>query len=138
MLWSEILINKQIAEDRITQILAAVFNIPESEIVFTADVITLDADATRQLVVEQTSLDGEFPSRLSLYLFEESLVDTEPMAIAQQLSRNLACQCLMSDDDINPYSWLLVDAGNVQKVMLDADALDDNDEFIIKKQTQLI
>lgn len=138
MLWSEILINKQIAEDRITQTLAAVFNIPKSEIIFTADVVTLDANATRQLVVEQTSLEGEFPSRLSLYLFEESLIDTEPMKIAQQLSRNLSCQCLMADDDINPYTWLLVDADNIQKVMVDADALDDNDEFIIKKPTQLI
>jgi hypothetical protein len=46
--------------------------------------------------------------------------------------RRLGCSCLVTDDTLDPHRWILVKpTGKTRVVLLDGDALDDRDEYII-------
>jgi hypothetical protein len=138
MLCEDLLLDRDVSTKALRRALAAMLSIPELSVQIVADVANAtvaDHGATRVLV-ERTSREGEFPLQLSLYLRDAALADSlatpaERLARVQRLSQLLGCSVLLSDDSLNPFSWLrIAPSGVVDAVALDPDRLD-SDEFVV-------
>ena len=82
------------------------------------------------LFVVSTQIGGEVSQLLELNFHENTIIDMEDLAV--RLCKKLQCFCLISDQNVNPYSMFKIDAnGEKHAVLLEGDALDDRDEFII-------
>lgn len=63
--------------------------------------------------------------------------NTDMEGLALRLCKILQCFCLISDQNINLYSMFKIDEkGEKHAVLLEGDALDNRDEFIIMSITK--
>jgi hypothetical protein len=71
---------------------------------------------------------GDFPLSLEL-IPDAGLVErtTEAM-VARMLVEALDCRCIISDDSMNPFTWLMMEPGGLMyRVAVEPDALDRNE-----------
>ena len=53
--------------------------------------------------------------------------------IARRIAETLNCDCLISDDSLNPYTWVRIDAAGHRSVVdVEPDAFDRNELHIIR------
>ena len=81
------------------------------------------------VVCERRIRGGQFPLQLTIYTrgISEPGEDTLPKIVSA-----LGIRCLSSDDSENPYQIALLSPGrSAQIVDVDADALDDRDEYVL-------
>ena len=138
MLWEDLVLDRSIPDRPLQQALGATFGVaPEAvRVVEPMDYANAGEDASLAVLVVRTPLAGEFPLQAGVYLRDEE-VETRLGAPAERLARVkhlcelLHCTALMSDESLDPYSWLRVGAsGAVESVTLDADRLD-REEFAV-------
>ena len=87
-------------------------------------------DGSCDLFVQSTQVRGEVSQMLELYFRNGENIDME--LLAAQLCNKMHCFCLISDQTVNPYSWIKINRdGSRCTVLLEGDALDDHDEFIL-------
>jgi hypothetical protein len=97
---------------------------------------TLTTTSVTSLVVLDEIFGGEFVLLLSFYFQENYIGIHDPIEIAKRLSTKLKCQCLISDDQINPYTMLRIDReGNVQQVTLSVAGLQE-DKYVVESVIQ--
>src|SRR5919199_871420 len=127
MFWQDVLLGCRVSDAALRNALAAVLGIPTPSVRIVdmvSDSSILD-DGETHLVVERAPLRGEFPLHVSLYV-NEPLVEErlqQPSTNLERLARLcelLGCAALVSDDALDPASWLRVlPSGLVEQVMLD-------------------
>jgi hypothetical protein len=84
------------------------------------------------IITEKMPVKGDFLLKLSIYLLDSKLERFNFKAIARKFCSILSCQCLISDDSVNPYSMFLVkESKDIQLVYLEPEQLDENEEYII-------
>ena len=85
--------------------------------------------ATGNAFIEIQQFEGDFPLWLNIHRYE----DASDLSIAKSISIHSDIDCLIADDSVNPYSWILVsDKGeNIKKVCLDVNQLDNFERMII-------
>ena len=143
MIWEDVLIGCPVDTPRLQDALAATFSVPAEQVCVVDDIedsLTL-MQPTAALLVQRTPLDGgEFPVLASIYVRDDRLSQQasqseEAVRLARRLSAELACDCLISDDDINPYTMLRVrPTGEIDAVTLEADALD-QDQYVVSSSS---
>ncbi|WP_034341755.1 hypothetical protein [Deinococcus misasensis] len=74
---------------------------------------------------------GDFLS--SVHLFTQVDQQVDEAEFARHLARELNCACLITDDDVNPYTMLYIDASQRYRVALDVKRLDDHEMVIARK-----
>jgi hypothetical protein len=80
-----------------------------------------------------TTHAGDFPTTLDIYPSDSSVEGTCEHELAMHLARELSSDCLISDSNVNPYTWTLVTAGGLSyPVSVETEALD-RDELILRR-----
>lgn len=122
---------RHLTHDEAKSVLAEVLNVADPVIVE-----SLDADIPDEALLwcVVTHRPGDFQTSLELYprtMADRILTEEE---LACRVAHVLECDVLVSDDDLNPLSWLLMDA-NCQptRVTLDAAALEQHELKVAKR-----
>jgi hypothetical protein len=133
-MWTDLMLDHVLDDGMLADGFAQIFEQSPAD-VGVVDAILL-ASSIVPILVERRDLGGDFPLGVSVYLCPElqrrvSDPFDEQIAIAR-LCALWHCRCLFSDDDLNPYSWLLMHpSGLLEAVTVDAERLDHKDEFVI-------
>ena len=110
-------------------------NITITKDIYQPGITGLEMDSCYLFAIS-TAIKGEVRQLLELNFHENTNIDMEDLAI--QLCKTLHCFCLISDQNVNPYSMFKIDAkGEKHAVLLEGDALDDRDEYIIMSATNI-
>ena len=75
---------------------------------------------------------GDFPLHVTVYPQDPAGAFPTELEAARALARTLGCRCLITDDAINPFTWVLVDSSGVHPVTVEPDALDRNELVLAK------
>ncbi len=87
---------------------------------------------SRKIMYEICQRGGEF--KMTLTIYNPPSVALTHQDLAKDLARRFDMRCLISDDEINPYSWILVDpAGDTTGVFVEAPCLDDRGDFVVER-----
>lgn len=108
--------------------LARAYEITSDEVSLLESIQEFDFTNVR-LIVQKTFLGGEFPTHLAIHTHLAPETDS---ALSRRICAELATRAVISDDSVNPWTWLLVTPdGEVRSVWVDAESLDDRGEFRI-------
>ena len=101
-------------------------------IIVSYDVPSSKLPSSCQLLVVVSEVKGQMRQLLELYFQHGYDADIDMTRLVAKLCSELECSSLISDHDVNPYSRIEIGVdGEAHKVLLDASALDDNDEYVI-------
>jgi hypothetical protein len=138
MFWQDVLIGCLASDSTLRRAIAGALGTPTRRVKI-VDSISEQPDGAGDgyiVLVERAQLAGEFPLQLSVFVNEPSPVAElrQPgasLSRVARLSEILQCSCLVSDDSLNPASWLRVlPSGTVERVMLDSELLDE-DTYVV-------
>jgi len=134
MIWQEFLVDRNLTENEIANAIAQLFLIPLKDVLVVDDIVETDVSDQVRVLCERMSVEGDFSIRLSIYLRDSNLEQSNSTLKIGQFCELLNCQCLVPDESVNPYQWLLVQSSeNWKLVYLNPKALDENEEYIIEK-----
>jgi hypothetical protein len=134
MIWQEFLVDRNLTENEIANAIAQLFSIPLTDVLVVDDIVETDVSDRVRVLCERMSVEGDFSIRLSIYLRDSNLEQSDSTLKIGQFCELLNCQCLVSDESVNPYQWRLVQSSETWKlVYLDPKKLDENEEYIIQK-----
>ncbi|HEX5164823.1 MAG TPA: hypothetical protein VFV93_05460 [Thermomicrobiales bacterium] len=133
MIWQDFLITRDVPEQEIAAALATVFNVAQDRVLVVEDLMTYPGVLTDEIGIrcERQSATGDFVLSLTIYLlnkdFEQFVEAHDDIDLIGRMCRIWDCAALVSDDSLNPYSWLLVRGpDDVQPAHVDAESLDDD------------
>lgn len=127
MTWTAFHLEQSPAPPRGRRALAEATGIAPDRIEFVHD-ICASGQLDARLVVETIDRGGEFPVEWSLHSAGPRLPDA--LDVACTLARLIETRMLVSDDDPNPYRWLLISPSNPpQQVSVDMKRLDEADQL---------
>jgi hypothetical protein len=134
MIWQEFLVDRNLTEDEIASAIAQIFLIPLTDVLVVDDIVETDVSDQVRVLCERMSVEGDFSIRLSIYLHDSNLEESNSTLKIGQFCELLNCQCLLPDESVNPYQWRLVESSESWKlVYLNSELLDENEEYIIQK-----
>jgi hypothetical protein len=127
----DVLLDREVGKEAARLALCSLFSLRPEE---TAIVESSEELATRTrdalcLCLLVRLAGGDFPTLLRV---DANLPSGLPrIPTAARLCRLLGCRCLVSDGSVNPFTFLLVDAGGeCRRVAVDVDRMD-RDEYVI-------
>lgn len=133
MIWQEFLVDRNLTKNEIANAIAHLFLIPLTDVLVVDDIVETDVSDRVRVLCERMSVEGDFSIRLSIYLRDSNLEQSDSTLKIGQFCELLNCQCLVSDESVNPYQWRLVQSSETWKlVYLDPKLLDENEEYIIQ------
>lgn len=129
----EIFVDRQIPSENIRVWLAGYYGISPSTVVAYQEGATEVDGGSRLAIRIETVSSGDFPLDLEI---EGAVVRpkgrSDEVSCVQAFCRHFNCQALTSDEDVNPYTWVLTDQhGECWWVSVDADLLDDQNGFVV-------
>lgn len=134
MIWQEFLVDRNLTENEIANAIAQLFSIALTDVLVVDDIVETDVSDQVRVLCERMSVEGDFSIRLSIYLRDSNLEQSDSTLKIGQFCELLNCQCLVSDESVNPYQWRLVQSSETWKlVYLNPKKLDENEEYIIQK-----
>jgi hypothetical protein len=141
-MWTDLMLDRVVDDRVIVDGMAYVFGVRTGEVALIDDIEGLDDNPP--IIITHTRLSGDFPLQLSIYLryseLEQRVCDPEDeQTVIARLCAEWRCSALFSDDDLNPYRWLLMSqTGRLAEVTVDADRLDDQDAFVITRVDRMV
>ena len=133
MSWMPI-IDRELTDAEIREGFSAVLGVGTEDIVFVEDILELSGNVSDEVpvVIERSSIEGDFVQRLDIVLRGDQLWKRDEVNGMRLFCRRLDCSCLVTDDTPDTYRWVLIEpTGKTRVVILDGDALDQRDEYII-------
>ena len=139
MLWEQVLLAAALPDVALIDACTQALPIAPDRVIVVPDI----ADApppgptTPLLIIERRPVAGQFPLGVTLYVeipeAQDALRDREASRdLLISLCRRLGVDCLIADDDPDPYSMLLVRPdGQVIRVDLDGAQLDEHDAYVL-------
>lgn len=124
----EILVDNAHDAGDLRRALASVFSVTEGSIAVVDDIASMSQGAEVHVLCERSVRGGEFPLHLRIHLYDGDL-DVGELEIARRVAATLAARCLISDDELNPYTMIAVTADGSEPAQLDAAKLDEADEY---------
>jgi hypothetical protein len=119
------------AHAEIRRALARAFGLDDERIVLVSEVCDMPAPSPSIVACVVRSRGGQFRVSLEIYPGEPTAVPEAEFA--SRVCRELGCRCLISDDSLNPYRWLLVTAeAEPQPVQVSPLHLDDDLAFVLE------
>ncbi|HDN25832.1 MAG TPA: hypothetical protein ENG03_01795 [Thioploca sp.] len=128
----DLLIDQKLEANKLQKAISQVLEVEPENILVCNEVSDVPLATSISSLVVLAEVLGEFVLLLAFY-FKESYVGIDsPIEIAKRLSTKLECQCLISDDEINPYTMLRVDIeAHVQQVALSVASLQE-DKYVVE------
>lgn len=134
MIWQDVLVDRALTDHEIITTLADLFSLTPVEVLLVAEIPLLPIGEHTRILCERTSMLGEFPLMLSIYLRDKRLELLDRSTLLRQFCGKLCCRCFVGDDSPNPYSGILFQAaGPPEHVFLNSEKLDYSDEYIIQR-----
>ena len=133
MSWIPI-IDRELTEEEIREGFSPVLGVGPEDIVFVDDILAISGNVPDEVpvIIEISKTKGEFVQCLDVVLRGNRLWERDEADGMQAFCKKTNCSCLISDDTLSSYRWVLIEpTGRIRAVTLDADALDDRDEYII-------
>ncbi|MDQ3252991.1 MAG: hypothetical protein M3R15_03635 [Acidobacteriota bacterium] len=134
MFAGDVFIDRKLTSDEIANAMSKLLSISPAEVLVVDDITKLESRLGEDIHVlcEQVPMKGDFSVRIANYLrdagLEKFVEQIGNEALTGQFCDELDCRCLISDDSVNPYSWLLVQGtGDVQSVSIDAHRSDEDE-----------
>lgn len=120
----DILLSHPIDELEAQHMFAKIFNIEKDNVFIEVESSYDKIENQTQVLCRLVTIEGDFVQMLSIFILDKDLKFSDEQ-IAQACSIYLNIECLLPDEDINPYSMLLFyPNGQVQKVFLNPDNLE--------------
>jgi hypothetical protein len=147
LMWTDLMLDRALDDRPLREGLASIFGVPADEIQIVGGSAdgggTAGTASDHPIWVERDALEGEFPLRLGVYLRPDlcALIDepADEQAAIARLCAVWQASCLFSDDEVNPYTWLVMRPnGRLEAVTVDAESLDDRDAFIVTRVDRVI
>jgi hypothetical protein len=124
--------DKAINIDEMSKTLSNVFRVNEQDILVTETYpLAENILQSPRILCWLSFIGGDFPCRADIYL-EKILLPKVEYQTQAVICEILNCRALVASDEINPYSWILIyKKDQYQKVYVDYDKLDENQQFTI-------
>ena len=141
MIYTDILVNSDIAELTMKNILAQVFHTSEEKVKIIYDIEEFPELGHYKVICQKQFIKGSFFLLLGLYLYE-NLEEHPPeeLKIIEKFAKLAKADCLMDsqidDGEVsNPYAFLLVKKdGTKKEIFVDPEKLDDLDEYHVVEE----
>lgn len=139
MFWEDVLLSRLVNPPRLARALRAAFAVP-ARVVAVVDDIEAGATTTQpgaRVLAQRTIRGGEFPTQVSIFLRDPEVErratqPTQKLRTIRRLGTELECDCLVSDDNADPYTALRVRrTGELEQVELDQERLDEAGEYVV-------
>jgi hypothetical protein len=132
MIWQDILIERLVADADITVAVAGAFALPTDSISVVGDFKELDDIDIESVAIicERWRVEGDFAINMHVYLRADAAIAlTEQLGdieIVGRIAQTMNTACFIGDDDINPFTGMLVrGTRDVQPARLDPEAEDE-------------
>ena len=126
----DILISRDLAADETIAGLSAVLSVEPKEVVLVADWDEFPIARGAPVICHRTHLGGHYPLILHLYINALAIKPSNDLEAVRHLCKIWQCDCLMSDDSLNPYLMLHVSrTGEASTVSVDVEKLDNLGEY---------
>ncbi|WP_368516964.1 hypothetical protein [Rhizobium sp.] len=134
MIWFDAALEKHADDDLLRRSIAAVLGIDTDSVDVIHDIAQI-ADMPATCLVTSGSFD-DYSQIISIY-HSNDLPPPPLLDAASQLARLLQRSLLVANDETtNPYSFILISGtGEPSVVLVDPDALDENDRYVITSYT---
>ncbi len=114
MIWQDILIERLVTDDDIVIAMADAFALPNASISAVGDLSELDNTDIESIAIicERWQIEGDFALHMHVYLRTDDVIAvTEHLGdieIVGRFAERLNTSCFIGDDDINPFTGLLI------------------------------
>ncbi len=134
MILSDILINRRLTDSEIETAIAKLFSVSKKDILIVDDFTEVEFDPSVRVLCERWIAGGDFPFVFSIYPQDSNLPSINIDRLVEYLCNTFGLQCLISDDDLNPFSMILVQNSNIRKrVVLNPIRFDEH-EYVLLEQ----
>ncbi len=131
----EIHLDQPVERGAVPSLLAKIFGIAPSEVAVAAEAAQLPLEPRRLSCIHRERR-GDFPLSLELILDRTLAARCTELDVARWLVDELDCRCIVSDDSLNPFTWLMVEPGGLMfRVAVEPDALDRNELRVTRLKT---
>lgn len=139
MNWEYVVADRDFTKAEIATVVSTVFSTPIADVLVLDDIAddTIAISRNIRLICERQSVSGDFVMSISFYVHDPEIRQHAEQVGSEQIVGEFCdlfhCKCLMSDNSVNPYSWLLVEGvGKVHPVELNEHYLDaDESRYVI-------
>lgn len=111
MPWDDYLVDRCIDDDTLAALLAEFLQLDHKQIAIVPDIAAATLSDTIQLVCERRSVQGDFVLNLSIYARTPDIQAANGEQFVAALCDATGCRCLVSDDSLNPFSYILMQSG---------------------------
>lgn len=133
MFWQDIFISKMFPRNKVLLAISETFNIDKKMVRLIKDIEEITQIDGASIICQTYKSNTEFPLRLSIYIIDEKIIPKDEQVTVSQISRELGCDILMSDESNNPYTMLCVRCdGNIEQINVDIEKLDNSEEFYLE------
>lgn len=130
MFWQDIFVSDIIPKTKIISAFSRVFKIDGKTIKFIKYIEEIAQNEGASIICQTYKSDTEFPLRLSVYIIDEKLVPKEDQVVLSGISRELACDILVSGNSSNPYLMIRIGFdGSIKQVSVNIEEYDKAEEF---------
>jgi hypothetical protein len=139
MLWTEMEIDRVVPDDRLRVAWAVTCGLNEDQVAIVDDVTMSETrrDDRTRLVLERRLQPGDFPLHVMVIARTGSTDPhgswlADPTSAVRSVCAILGCRALISDDDPNPYRWILIGVdASAKPVRVDPRQLDEAGAFVL-------
>ena len=127
----DIIVNRNLTIAEINLQVSQMFAIKPSEILVVEDIPEYTLPKSTRILCEVQYLEGDFKQMISIYFRDNSLSNSLSFEAIGRFCEFFKCTCLVSDNDVNPYSRMLIKGvNNYQTVYLSPELLDEGEYTI--------
>jgi hypothetical protein len=120
------------SRNKVLLAISKTFNIDKKMVRLIKDIEEITQIDGSSIICQTYKSDTEFPLRLSIYIIDEKIIPKDERVAVSQISRELGCDILMSDELSNPYTMLRISYdGNIEQINVDIEKLDNYEEFYL-------
>jgi hypothetical protein len=135
VVWEDFLVDRVLTGEEISRGVSHAFGVSPHAVLVVPALGPIDLPDGIRILVAAREVSGDFRMYISVVPQWRPLDVGDEFSVVVQLARFWGCLCLVSDDSINPYRWIVVDAqGRRSPVALDVEELDVRERFVLSRE----
>jgi len=133
MILEDVVVSKTLSDREIKAGITAALQIAPEHIAVVSEIPSDKLHNDLLVMCQKLPLSGDFPLQISIYVRDQSLETIDVADAMERFCQATDSSVLISDDDGNPYSRILINKFNQRKkVFLDPESLDELNRFVVK------
>ncbi|WP_109399059.1 hypothetical protein [Proteus sp. TJ1640] len=122
----DIIIEKNVAKKDLKNAMATAFGVLKKNIFISDDYVDTPLSDEIKIWCITTPIEGDFSLNCMVFIRDENITCTA-MRIVKELCNLLSTNCLISNENVDPFEWILINPnGNHVLVNLNSDELENN------------